>query len=445
MADTDTKDPTDQVGSYEDDLAKRSTRDQQQDKEANGPTPEKPKNEAGDTAKKGKIRKGISAVRDPLKTARDKVKNLDPREKIRNLQKQMSPSQLAKKGAEKLLKEGAKKAVVAAASNPVGLIIIIVVIFILAIIIVIITGGSAGGLQNKELQITKTGPDSAINGAELDYQINLAFAGTATDIIIKDPLPAGTEFISSGQKSTCDNGACNQASRTVIWNLKDIVPLQGGILSNVSTALSLKLKATADDSTLVNQAQGEVIGAGALPVNPPGGGGPNNPPNTSSNDFDTLMAGQGRNTGILGDRASFIAAVLKNGSGLAGGFSSGQYSDQLGQIYDSAVSKNVNPLIITTIWGVEASFELNNTEFGCMPFGSGFAKQMSCSVNTINNLMAEFDDLKSKGPVYLAGCPTFTDGFLYAYEYYTPVCHASDGNDASHKNFVTIFKQLYGK
>lgn len=266
MPDSDVLDPTDQVGSYEDDLAKKSTRDESQEKNAKGENldPGQRKRLGHDEQGKGKIRKGIAAVRDPLRGARDKVKNLDPREKIRNLRKQISPTQLAKKGAEEI----AKKAAAAAASSPVGWVIGIAVFVLIIILVVIISATGAGALQNGQLKITKTGPATASLNDPLPYQIDVAYPGTATDIIVQDHLPDNTDYVDSAPPAKFD-----PATRTAVWNLKDFVASQGGVLTNPSASLKINLKATADNSTLVNQAQGEVIGAGTQP-NAPSGGAP---------------------------------------------------------------------------------------------------------------------------------------------------------------------------
>jgi len=321
--------------------------------------------------------------------------------------------------------------------GPAGLAVIGAFLFILLIIILIMTifgGGSASG--KSLLTLTKTGPDTAIQGQSLDYQINVSYSGSAQDIIVQDPIPVGTDF----DKTTPPPAQFDPITRTVTWDLKNIIPPQNGLISNVNTNLALRLTATANNNFLVNQAQGFVIGETTTGNN----GNGTSPPNTSATDFTTLMTGQGRNVAILGDENAFVASVLKNGAKLATGFSSGSYAPQLHQIYQQAAAKNVNPLIIVTIWGVEAGFNLNNTEFGCNPFGSGFTSQLSCSVNTLDHWMLAFDQTQKNGSISLTGCPPFTDAFIYAYEYYTPVCHSQDGNDASRRNFVLFFKTLFG-
>lgn len=178
----------------------------------------------------------------------------------------------------------------------------------------------------------------------------------------------------------------------------------------------------------------------------------NNPPNLSAGDFETLMTGQGRNTTILGSEDEFVEKVLKNGAGLSTGFSSGSYAPNLHEIYQKSVAKNVNPLIVTTIWGVEQGFSIDG--FGCLPYSSypSYESQVNCAVNTLNNGMKEFEDKKAGGefPVGLTNDLThrtcyYKDPFIYEYESYTPVCTQDDGNDPGRGNFVKIFKQFYGE
>ncbi len=179
----------------------------------------------------------------------------------------------AKAALEKKITQGNEQArlalKIAEKTGPAGPIIFGVVLFLFFLIFVL-SGGAAGSPTDApQLTIVKTGPPTAVVGQALDYTIKVTYPGTAQDIAITDPLPAGTKFVSSDQKTICDNGPCNDASRTVTWNLKDIVS-PGTILSNVNTTLTLKLIATADNSFLINQANGTVIGAGTQPTD----GGP---------------------------------------------------------------------------------------------------------------------------------------------------------------------------
>lgn len=162
----------------------------------------------------------------------------------------------------------------AAASSPVLLIVLIVVgILILIIIIIVMMAGAGGASQNQtsDLKITKAGPTEAQIGDELLYQITVIYPKQATDIVITDNIPDGTEYISSDQKTTCDNGECNTTSKVVTWNLKDILPVQNGAISNANTILVLKLRATANNSFLVNRAEGTVT---PYVPRPDTGGGP---------------------------------------------------------------------------------------------------------------------------------------------------------------------------
>lgn len=155
----------------------------------------------------------------------------------------------------------------AAASFPIwGTVLIVVVVIVLIIVLIVFVFSSgAGALQNKVLTITKSGPSTAALNDPLPYQINVSYPGTAQDIVIQDTIPQGTDYVDSSPNAKFD-----PATRTATWNLKDFVASQGGILSNPTATLNIKLKATVDKLTIVNQAQGSVIGANAVPSQPAG-------------------------------------------------------------------------------------------------------------------------------------------------------------------------------
>lgn len=274
MPDTDTLTPEAGPQPPEKTRMSRGIRDEKEKKNAKGENrdPGQRKRLGHDKQGQSKTRQAINAVRDPLKAAREKAQKLNPLNSMKNLREKLSPKQALKGGGKKLLKAGAQRAVVALAtvSWPVWAVIGGILLIIVVFVTVMGPGGTDPNALTK-LTLTMTGPTEAVTGAELDYQINVGYPGTAQDILITDNIPLGTEFISSGQKATCDNGICNNASKTITWSLRENVILQNSLLSNVSSILSLKLKATANNSFLINQAEGTVMGEGL----PPGdGGGP---------------------------------------------------------------------------------------------------------------------------------------------------------------------------
>jgi hypothetical protein len=151
-------------------------------------------------------------------------------------------------------------------SGPVGWGVAGAIFFIIFLITVVMGGPSAADPNAAKLTITKSGPTEAISGAELEYRIAVAYPAQAKDIMITDRLPEGTEFISTDQKATCDNGECNSSSRVVTWNLKDFIPLENDRLNNVNTVIILMLRATADNAFLVNIAEGSLTPYTAPPI-----------------------------------------------------------------------------------------------------------------------------------------------------------------------------------
>ena len=278
------------------------------------------------------------------------------------------------------------------------------------------------------LTVTKGGPPVANVGEPITYSVNASYQGSATDVSISDPLPAGTTYVSSTPNGTYDKG-----TNTITWDANKLnIPLGNPI----SFTVSVTIRAVKNNIYVINQATTTVTGGSASGGSSTGCGSFNK----SAADFNSLMTGQGRCTNVLGGESAFVSAVIKNG-GSRFGLSAKQ--SELQAIYQQATAKNVNPLIVLTIWGVEAGFQDNGTQFGCKPFGSGFSSQLSCSVNTLNNWMSYYDQQKTK-PVKLTASCVYNDPFIFAYEKYTPVCVINDSNGNARKNFVTYYKLLGG-
>jgi uncharacterized repeat protein (TIGR01451 family) len=149
--------------------------------------------------------------------------------------------------------------------GPGGIAAIIVVILILVLIIIIM--GDPAGAGEQKLKIIKSGPTEATNGEELEYKIAVTFPDQASDIVITDRIPDGTDYIDSSPSAKFD-----PATRTATWNLKDYQVPPGLVLSDVNTTLLIRLRATADNAFLVNMAEGSLTPYSAPPV-----GGDNGP------------------------------------------------------------------------------------------------------------------------------------------------------------------------
>ena len=89
-----------------------------------------------------------------------------------------------------------------------------------------------------ELALTKTGPATALLGAEFDYAITVTNQGdgTATGTAVVDTLPAGLEYVSSEPGGA--NGGSMASGGTVTWNVGDLGP-------GASSAITLTVRGTA--------------------------------------------------------------------------------------------------------------------------------------------------------------------------------------------------------
>ncbi len=231
-------------------------------------------------------------------------------------------------------------------------------------------------------------------------------------------------------------------------NQYQCVRTQGTNYDTRDVKIVLKPKPNVKDAYIINRAYAQYLTSSLPPVG--GGAGPNVPVDPNAADFESLVTGQGRNTSILGDEETFIATVLKNGGAR---FQGGGYEAQLSKIYKTALAKSVNPLLIVVMWGVEQSFS-HGTALGCgiyIGLPSDFDNQVECGVNTIDNWMNTFELRKGQIglPVTIQNEDTkaicsYTDPFVYAYEWYTPDCHFADGNTNARKNFAIIMRDLLG-
>ncbi|MCP4535660.1 MAG: ExeM/NucH family extracellular endonuclease [Chloroflexi bacterium] len=75
-----------------------------------------------------------------------------------------------------------------------------------------------------ELDVSKTGPDTAFNGETVVYEVSIANNGadTATNVILTDTLPISVTYLSDDSGKTCP--ACVLgASGVITWNVGDIL------------------------------------------------------------------------------------------------------------------------------------------------------------------------------------------------------------------------------
>lgn len=282
--------------------------------------------------------------------------------------------------------------------------------------------GSVVGGESKPLEVKVTGP-TRVNSTldQIKYQIIATYNGSGTaKIVISNPIPQNSEFISGSQQEGCESQSEPTDKESVVkWG-----PFE--LTQGKSAKVCLTIKSALDKIKLIEIAKAQIIDL-VIPA-----------PNVSAADFDSLMKGQGRNTDVLGSEDNFVETVMKNGKNNLSG-----KEPQVHQIYQTSVAKNVNPMIVLTIWGVEQTFQIGTREFGCPTSYAGFSSQLACSVKTLDDQMKIFkQNAKNGSVIYPSSSCAYNDEFLYAYEAYTPVCHIYDKNETSRKNFVDYYKKL---
>ncbi len=121
-------------------------------------------------------------------------------------------------------------AAVAAAGTPVWIIVAIAAGIALLIIIIVVVIMAVTGQSNTAdsalLKITMTGPKNVENPTDasqpdLAYTINVTYPGAAQDVIVTDPLPQGTTFVSATEPFTLQKDT-NGAITAVQWSLANI-------------------------------------------------------------------------------------------------------------------------------------------------------------------------------------------------------------------------------
>ena len=161
---------------------------------------------------------------------------------------------------KQLALDAAKKGVVSFFSSPPGMItlaaiiILLILLFIIFLLITIISGGAHQKNkqnQNKTITISKTGPTNAKVNDILEYKISLNASHPVSDIVVVDHYPEGTVFVSSSWKGE----TINKTNRTITWHAKDNVQSAGGSFNASNLSLTLRLRATRDNTTLINWAE----------------------------------------------------------------------------------------------------------------------------------------------------------------------------------------------
>lgn len=287
--------------------------------------------------------------------------------------------------------------------------------------------GTSGLPPIPGLTLTLEGPipDRVDNGQDLKYQITIKYDSSTAkvpldSISIYDDLPPNVSFLTT-------DGASTQTGNTIAWSLAN---------PTNKSPIVFYLHPQKEDMLIANKVYAKTTGASSGT----GAGG------TSPQAFRSLIAGQGRNVAVLGDKSQFISTVLAN----AGSLTIAGQTNELAKIYDAAVHYNVNPLILTTIYGVESSFGAAQIPypFGCFETATGFDENVTCAGGSLNMHMNTFETTNANGsleiPSKIGNTCIYTDPFDYAYEEYTPVCAADDGNDPSRATFMSIYTQLKG-
>lgn len=177
-----------------------------------------------------------------------------------------------------------------------------------------------------------------------------------------------------------------------------------------------------------------------------------------SRTYEDLFAGQGRNMRAYGyDELSFVARARKLEISLEGKLIKireiSDIDNRLRQVYSKSVAKNVNPLLVLSLWGEETAFSTTaKYPLGCGVYTDdpdyfGFYNNVDCAVATLNNEMFRFEVLKEMYPLPIKLFDTRTgrqtceyrDPVFFALEIYGPVCTADDSNDHFHVNLHMIY------
>lgn len=342
----------------------------------------------------------------------------------------------AKKFGKKIAKQALKKIATSALANPYVLAaigIILILVLVVVILISVFTGGPKDDKDKKiipGLALQMSGQESVKNGENISYTIRVSYSGIG-EIVIYDQIPQNTSFVSA-------TGNYKNENNTISWALKENTPISPKISPLKVYSFDLIIHPEKRDIIVINKPTAKLIGY----------------PMPDSTDFDKLMRGQGRINdkfrNMFKSEDDFVTKVMQNG--LLAQYPLFGKDGLVRKIYKAAVEKNVNPLAVMATWGTEAGFGLNGTEFGCDPHRGrfpGFDNQVQCGANTWNNWMNYFEqNKKPDGTLDMASnigktC-IYDDEFLYAAEWYGPICHAYDKNENFRRNFVKYYRAFAG-
>jgi hypothetical protein len=127
--------------------------------------------------------------------------------------------------------------VVEAAPSAVPIVIGIVILLIIIIVVVVfmlLFGGGGGSSEGEvptdipPITINKIGPSDAQNGQDLLYSITVSFPGSADDVLVRDPLPAGAEIVQASGIYTTEDTATGKA---IVWSMRENMSGGGGGLN----------------------------------------------------------------------------------------------------------------------------------------------------------------------------------------------------------------------
>lgn len=164
-------------------------------------------------------------------------------------------------------------------------------------------------ISSADLAITKTGPPTALGHQDISYTITLTNNGpdTATDVVLTDPLPPGTTFVSvvqdSGPAASC-SGPSVGANGTVTCAL--------GMLASLG---SLQFTLTIDTQETTSITNTATVSAGS--TDPNGGNDSASAPTTVTQNANLAVTKSGPPSIAAGANATYSVTVTNNGASTA--------------------------------------------------------------------------------------------------------------------------------
>jgi hypothetical protein len=192
-----------------------------------------------------------------LSKGKRNLKNLERLRKFKRLGGNIKKA----RGLATLVRSGGLAAATSEVWVPILIVILIIgaaaVVFVM--VILIFSGGDGGDPGDipdlsqsppiPNLTLEKSATTSVKNGEEVSYVISVQYGGNL-DVTIHDPIPSGSEYVSSTGVSTFD-----KTSNSVQWKLSENNPTQSNeSQSEDNFSFSLVVRPTQNDITLVNKA-----------------------------------------------------------------------------------------------------------------------------------------------------------------------------------------------